>query len=83
MFVPKREDRARWDKLTQDIKAMKATIEARKQAARPDFDQWVKTATPALAADLVPVKGLSLHAPLNEGTGQTLRPDGGRQVKGS
>jgi mono/diheme cytochrome c family protein len=71
-FVPKREDRARWDKLAQDIKAMKATIEARKQAARPDFEHWLKTATPALAADLVPVKGLSLHAPLNEGTGQTL-----------
>ncbi len=72
IFVPRREDRARWDKLAHDIKEMKTTIDARKQAARPSFDKWLATATPALAAELVPTQGLTLTAPLNEGTGETL-----------
>ncbi len=45
--VPRREDRARWDQLAGHIKGMQGRLDARKQAARPDFDGWLKEATPA------------------------------------
>ena len=72
VFVPTRADRAKWNKLAQDIKEMQATLAARKTAARPAFDKWLAAATPDIAARLVPEKGLAFAAPLNEGTGQTL-----------
>ncbi len=70
--VPRREDRVRWDQLAGLIKGLQGKLDARKQLARPDFDHWLKDATPELVADLFPTKGLVVQAPLSEGTGKTV-----------
>jgi hypothetical protein len=72
VFVPRRADRGRWEQLHKDIAAQRDKIEARKKAARPDFDKWLAAAKADVVAALVPTQGLSLHAPLNEGQGQSL-----------
>jgi hypothetical protein len=78
VVVPRREDRARWDLLSWDLKAMRDRIEERKQAARPEFDKWLTTAKAEQVAARIPTQELRLHAPFNEGTGKktTLHADG-------
>jgi hypothetical protein len=72
LFVPARADRPRWDKLSREIKELQAKIEARKQAARPDFDQWLAGATADQVAEQVPSQGLGLHAVLSAGAGKDV-----------
>ena len=69
--VPLESDKPRWDALPAEIAAAKSQVESRKQAARPAFDQWLATATPATLAASVPEDNLAFHAPLNEGSGKT------------
>src|SRR5262249_18758216 len=73
IVVPRREDRARWDVLSKDMADLQAKIEARKTAARPQFDGWLAAATPEQVAAAIPVDGLRLHAPFDEGKGTALR----------
>ena len=48
-------------------------IEARKQAARADFDKWLRDGqAPSRSTALIPSEGLRLHAGLNEGSGETV-----------
>jgi hypothetical protein len=73
VFVPRMEDRPRWDALPKELAAVRKQAEARKQTARADFDKW-------LAADRrdsgptgsIPSDGLRFHAALNEGGGGTV-----------
>lgn len=70
--VPRPEDRERFAALPGLIAETKQALEARKEQARGEFDEWVSTAKPEeLAADL-PRDGLSLHVPLNEGLGDKI-----------
>src|SRR5262249_46707839 len=46
--------------------------DARKKAARAEFDQWLSTAGADEVAAQVPSDGLQLHAALREGTGKTV-----------
>jgi hypothetical protein len=64
VFVPEPEDRPRWDALSGEIAGAKAVIEARSQAARPEFDAWLAAATPESLGKLVPPEGLKLSAQL-------------------
>jgi hypothetical protein len=73
LVVPQPEDRPRWDLLTGEIAAAKQQIEARKQAARPEFDTWLAKATVADLGAALPQTGLTLHASLNEGQGKTAK----------
>jgi hypothetical protein len=78
IVVPKMEDRPRWETLTKDTDAAKQLVEARKKAARGEFDIWLKEATPeseqvkTLAAT-IPNNELRLHAALNEGEGNEVQ----------
>jgi hypothetical protein len=78
LVVPRPEDRARWEQVTNDIKEVRARIVARKQEAKPEFENWLAGAKPEDVAGLIPVENLRLFAALNEGKGNsvTLSVDG-------
>ncbi|HYT92992.1 MAG TPA: DUF1553 domain-containing protein, partial [Gemmataceae bacterium] len=73
IVVPRREDRARWEVISKELSALRAQADARKQASRPAFDQWLAAAKAEQVAALTPTAGLQLHAPLTEGSGKTIR----------
>jgi len=72
VFVPRREDRPRWESLAKELATVRLQVEERKKAARPDFDRWVAAAKPEEISGRVPSAGLQLHAPLSEGRGNTV-----------
>jgi hypothetical protein len=45
VFVPQLEDRPRWDAVVKELAATRKQIEARKQAARAEFDKWLASGT--------------------------------------
>src|SRR5207302_4069786 len=70
IFVPRNEDREKWDELTRMKTDVAAQVTARKETAKPEFEAWASQVAPATIAELVPVEGLTLDAPLNEGEGR-------------
>jgi len=71
IFVPRSEDRPRWDALSKEIAGYRTRIDERKKSAQKDFDQWLAEAKAEQVAALVPSDGLTLHAKLNETQGKT------------
>ena len=43
VFVPRLEDRPRWDAVAKELAEARKQVEARKQTARADFDKWLAT----------------------------------------
>jgi Protein of unknown function (DUF1553)/Protein of unknown function (DUF1549)/Concanavalin A-like lectin/glucanases superfamily/Planctomycete cytochrome C len=72
VFVPRPDDRARWEVLAKDVEAAKAKTAARKQAARADFDKWLAQVKAEDIAAKVPTNGLVLQAALTKGEGKAL-----------
>jgi hypothetical protein len=72
IFVPRIEDRPRWDVLSKELAGLRSRSEERKKAAQTDFDAWLSQAKPEQVASLVPTEGLSLHARLNEVQGKSI-----------
>ena len=66
LFVPRAEDRQRYDLLTAETKEAKTRLADRKTQARPEFETWLTQAAAGQPFEL-PTDGLQLHAPLNEG----------------
>ncbi len=71
IFVPKTEDRPRYDVLAKEIAGLKAQIAARKKSAQADFDVWLAQAKSDQVAALMPSEKLMLHAKLNEAQGKS------------
>ncbi len=69
VFVPRAEDRARWERIEKDVAQAKTNAGARRTSARPDFEKWLASPAPASLASTVPADGLALLAPLSEGSG--------------
>ncbi len=73
VFVPRMEDRPRWDVLAKEVADTRKQAEARKQTARGDFEKWLASHKPgALATGPIPSDGLRFHAALNEGNGGSI-----------
>src|SRR5262249_20416291 len=72
IFVPREEDRAKWEEIKRQMPDARNQANARKETARAEVDAWLAQAAPARIAELVPNQGLALDAPLNEGDGKTL-----------
>jgi hypothetical protein len=74
VFVPRMEDRPRWDSLAKELTDVRKQAEARKQTARADFDKWLASSNKpeAPATGSLPSEGLRFHAALNEGNGGTI-----------
>jgi mono/diheme cytochrome c family protein len=73
VFVPRRDDRPRWDALAAEIAQTKKDLDARKAAARGDFDRWLESAPSESLSAMDPRDGLHFAAPLSEGDGGTVR----------
>src|SRR5262249_23629256 len=76
--VPKREDRPRFDEITKELTEVRGKLEVRKNAAKPEFEKWLVTASSATVLGKNPLAGLKFHAPLSdgEGTKTTFAVDG-------
>ncbi len=72
LVVPTAEDQPRWDALPDEIASANSVREARKQSARPQFTQWLTSATTDALEQAVPLEGLVLCAALSEGSGVDL-----------
>ena len=82
IMVPREEDRIRFDALGTEIATAKQGVEARKQSARPDFEQWMGKANASAVASAIPGGDLQFHAPLNEGQGREIGVrSGGNNLK--
>lgn len=68
--VPRAEDRARFEALSGEIAKAKSQIDARKAAARKEFDQWLASVDPKTIAAMVPQDKLHLVGKLTEGKGK-------------
>jgi cytochrome c553 len=71
--VPKPEDRERFAALEQELTAGRKAVEARKEAARPEFDRWIVAATPDVVATASPRDTPLVEIDLLEGEGTTTR----------
>lgn len=85
LVVPNEADRARWSALPAEIAAASAKRNERRNTAKPEFDAWLASATPASLEEGIPEEGLVAHFPLNEGRGSELaaRFPLDRRIKGS
>lgn len=72
VFVPRSEDRPRWDVLAKEINEFKAKRDARKKDAQGDFDKWLAAVKVDEISSRVPNNGLVLHAPLTKGEGKAI-----------
>ncbi|NDC52902.1 MAG: DUF1553 domain-containing protein [Planctomycetia bacterium] len=71
--VPKQEDRPRFRMLEQEIPIAKAAVEARKKAARSEFDAWIKAADASVVAKSLPQDTPLVDLPLADGQGSATR----------
>lgn len=72
LVLPSDADRPRWTALPGEIATASAKREERRTLAKPGFQNWLTSATPAQLEQNVPGDGLVLHLPLNEGKGFSL-----------
>lgn len=70
--VPLASDRERFGALPSLIQTARATVEKRRQDARPEFDSWAASAVPESLGEPVSADSLHLLAALNEGNGKTI-----------
>ncbi len=63
--LPPPELRERWKALPDELAAVRKEIEARKTAARPEFEKWLAAASRPPLGVQPPADGLYLHVPLD------------------
>jgi len=66
VVVPQPSDRAEWAALTKQSTDLEQQLDARRKAARPEYETWATTATPGPVLATVPHEGLRLHALLGD-----------------
>lgn len=72
VFVPKAEDRPRWDVLAKELETARSKTDARKAAARAEFDKWLLQVKGSEIASRIPANGLTFHATLAKGEGKSI-----------
>ena len=60
------EDATRWDALPEEITSAKKRVDERRAAAKPDYTNWLASATPDDFAKDATASNLVVHVPLNE-----------------
>ncbi len=66
IVVPLKPERDRYAQLGPEIQAERTKIADRREAARPEFANWLKTADPKQLASTLPTQGMQLRARLDE-----------------
>lgn len=72
VFVPRLEDRARYEELGRQRSVLQQQREARKQSAKEEFEAWAAGAKPDAVEPPEPTEGKAFHAALSEGQGKTI-----------
>ncbi len=72
LTMPKLEDRPRFNEVTAQLAEARQQFDARKTAARPAFNDWLKTAKPEAITGNVPNEKLDFRVPLDEGSGSRI-----------
>jgi hypothetical protein len=67
VFVPHLDDRARWEKLADEIAGVEKQLAERAVVARPEFDTWLTTAVIEQSREIDST--LSIHLPFTEADG--------------
>ncbi len=67
IFVPILPDRERWISLAEELRSAESQLAARRENARPDYENWLATAVIETPRDIDST--LSLHLPLTEPEG--------------
>lgn len=70
--VPMAADRELYAQSEVQLADAKNRLEARRQAARADFDAWLASATVESLGESAPAEQLHFRAPLREGQGKTI-----------
>jgi uncharacterized protein DUF1553/uncharacterized protein DUF1549/concanavalin A-like lectin/glucanase superfamily protein/cytochrome c/hapalindole biogenesis HpiC1 cyclase-like protein len=70
--VPTPDDREHWFELMKLQKKADEELQARRKAARPEYDQWLAAATPEPFEKDIPAEELVFHARLTEGRGDAV-----------
>jgi len=70
--VPKAEDRDLWSKVIKDLESAKKLAASGKKEAQPRFDKWLASVKVDDLRQKLPTSGLAIHAPFNEGKGNTV-----------
>ena len=71
--VPAVEDRPRFAAVERDLRAAKGAIAARKEAARPEFAEWIQKADEGVIARSLPQDPPQTQLAFAEGAGATTR----------
>ena len=71
--VPRPEDQPRFAEVKKALQTANAALEARRTAARAEFDAWLTGITPESVAALVPQDAPLAELPLTEGQGASVR----------
>jgi hypothetical protein len=66
VFVPRLEDRPRWDALPGELAETRSQLARRGEDAGPEFNAWLAAAEQEFAGDDI-TDGLALHLPLHPG----------------
>ncbi|HVU88913.1 MAG TPA: DUF1553 domain-containing protein [Pirellulales bacterium] len=81
VVVPTAEDRQAWEKLPGELSAAQQQIDARRAAARGEFETWLAKAAPATIEARLVTAGLAFYAPLGESAGNVLAVSIGGQPR--
>jgi mono/diheme cytochrome c family protein len=73
IMVPQEADRPRMEALQTEVADARKQVEARKTAARTDFDKWLAQPDAKALSAGVPTEGLKFHLPLTEGQGRDVQ----------
>jgi mono/diheme cytochrome c family protein len=71
--VPTPEDRDRWFELVKLGTKADEALQARRKAARPEYEGWLAEGTPEAFEKDIPTEDLLFHARLTEGKGETFK----------
>jgi hypothetical protein len=66
------EDAKRWKELPAEMTSAKKSVDARRNSAKPDFDQWVNNINAEEFDKDVPTDKLLVHFEMNEGTNNAI-----------
>jgi cytochrome c553 len=72
IVVPSSDDKERWLALPDEVAAAKEKLSDRKTAAQTEFETWLAEVDSESIGSL-PTKGLLLHLPMNEGSGNEVK----------
>ncbi len=73
MPVPRSEDQPRFVEIEKAVAEARALVDARRTAARPEFDIWIAAASPEVVTQTRPTDAPRFEMPLTENSGSSAR----------